>query len=157
MRSIKKITNLILASCTATMLFGASFLAKEWIGYLNNLDYCRIVIIASFLAILAMAFRVADLQGLAGMIVARRACASAALTHQGQKSFYETCDAVLQPLYIKVHKLLRSGGKAPPLAKCVAPSHILLKCKCLACTEPSFPIACLSFKFFPLYIRLFLN
>lgn len=77
----------------------------------------------------AMSYRVSELKGVAGILLARRACASSGLDREQQKGFYKKCGELLQPLSFKVHKLAGDGTELDPKEKSVDAGHVLSRCK----------------------------
>ena len=80
-----------------------------------------------------MSYRVSELSGLCGILVARRASSLAGLHRRQQLDFYKKCDRVLPPLKLVAHRLQPDGSEKAPLHKEVAASHVLSKCKTFGC------------------------
>ena len=82
-------------------------------------------------SICGMSYRVTDLSGICGILIARKAASLAGLDRTEQLNFYKKCDRVLPPLKFTAYRLQADGSERAPLHKEVTASHVLAKCKLL--------------------------
>ena len=87
--------------------------------------------------VIAMAYKIDGLLGIAGILIARRAVGKGGYDRTAQKRFYEKMDSMLSPLEFSVRRLNPHGFFQPAEARCMLASKCLMLCKIN--DEPSDP------------------
>ena len=76
-----------------------------------------------------MAYKVSGVDGLAGILIARRACGMEGVARSEQAVFYKKCGAFLQDFSFGVTKMARNGVDMVTVQKSVPASYVLSNCQ----------------------------